>query len=61
VCDHTVSQATWEVLAQAYDDSELIEFTMLAGHYVMLAGLLNAVQVARDAGTAGFPPGPGAA
>ena len=34
---------------------------MLAGHYVMLAGLLNAVRVARDAGTAVFPPGPGAA
>jgi hypothetical protein len=34
---------------------------MLAGHYVMLAGLLNAVRVARDAGTAGFPPGPGPA
>jgi len=29
---------------------------MLAGHYVMLAALLNAARVARDAGTAGFPP-----
>jgi hypothetical protein len=29
---------------------------MLAGHYVMLAGLLNAARVTRDAGTVGFPP-----
>ena len=55
VRDHTVSRATWDTLAQAYDDAALIEFTMLAGHYVMLAGLLNAARVARDAGTEGFP------
>jgi AhpD family alkylhydroperoxidase len=61
VRDHTVSQATWDALAQTYDDAALIEFTMLAGHYVMLAGLLNTVRVARDAGTEGFPPGPGPA
>jgi 4-carboxymuconolactone decarboxylase len=61
VSGHTVSQATWDALARTYDDAELIEFTMLAGHYVMLAGLLNAARVARDAGTAGFPPGPGPA
>jgi hypothetical protein len=34
---------------------------MLAGHSVKLAGLLNAARVARDAGTEGFPPGPGPA
>ena len=61
VRDHTVSQATWDALAETYDDAALIEFTMLAGHYVMLAGLLNAARVARDAGTGGFPPGPGPA
>jgi len=61
VRDHTVSQATWDALAETYDDAALIEFTMLAGHYVMLAGLLNAARVARDAGTEGFPPGPGPA
>ena len=55
VRDHTVSQATWDALAETYDDAALIEFTMLAGHYVMLAGLLNAARVAGDAGTEGFP------
>ena len=60
VHDHTVSQATWDTLAQTYDDAALIEFTMLAGHYVMLAGLLNAARVTRDA-AAGFPPSPGPA
>ena len=61
VRDHTLSQATWDALAETYDDAALIEFTMLAGHYVMLAGLLNAARVAGDAGTEGFSPGPGPA
>jgi alkylhydroperoxidase family enzyme len=56
---HAVSEATWNALAQTYDDAAMIEFTMLVGHYAMLAGLLNSARVARDAGTGGFPPGPG--
>jgi AhpD family alkylhydroperoxidase len=57
VADHTVGQATWDVLADSYDDAGLVEFTMLVGHYAMLAGLLNAARVPRDAGVAGFPGG----
>jgi 4-carboxymuconolactone decarboxylase len=59
VAGHTLSQATWDALAETYDDAALVEFTMLVGHYVMLAGLLNAARVARDAGTGEMPPGPG--
>jgi alkylhydroperoxidase family enzyme len=57
VGEHTVGQATWETLKQAYDDAALVELTMLVGHYAMLAGLLNAAQVPRDEGVAGFPRG----
>ena len=53
--EHTVGQATWDTLSQAYDDAALVELTMLVGHYAMLAGLLNAAQVPRDEGAAGFP------
>ena len=56
---HTLSQATWDALAETYDDAALVEFTMLVGHYVMLAGLLNAARVAGDAGSGEMPPGPG--
>lgn len=59
VSGHAVSQATWDALAETYDDAALIEFTMLVGHYAMLAGLLNSARVARDAGTGGLPPAPG--
>jgi len=55
VGEHTVGQATWDTLSQAYDDAALVELTMLVGHYAMLAGLLNAAQVPRDEGAAGFP------
>ena len=56
---HAVSEAAWDALAETYDDAALIEFTMLVGHYVMLAGLLNAARVARDAGPGETSPGPG--
>lgn len=59
VSGHMLSQATWDALAETYDDAAVIEFTMLVGHYIMLAGLLNTARVARDPGAGGFPPGPG--
>ncbi len=55
VGQHTIRQATWDTLSQAYDDTAMVELTMLVGHYAMLAGLLNAAQVPRDEGVAGFP------
>jgi hypothetical protein len=33
-----------------YDGAALVEFTILVGNYAMLAGLLNAAKVPRDAG-----------
>ena len=33
---------------------QLIELCLLAGHYAMLAGLLNSAEVEREAGVGGF-------
>lgn len=43
VGDHVIDAATWTGLADSYDDVQLIELTMLAGHYAMLAGTLNSI------------------
>lgn len=45
---HTVSDDTWAALAERFDQAELIELVMLVGHYVMLAGLLNAARVTTE-------------
>jgi len=43
--DHCVGEATWNALAGRYGTEQLIEITMLAGHYAMLAGTLNSLGV----------------
>lgn len=43
--DHVIGDAEWNALAETYDQSQLIEFTMLVGHYAMLAGMLRSVRV----------------
>ncbi len=45
VDDHDVTDATWSALTDRFDDAGVIEVVMLCGHYVMLAGLLNAARV----------------
>jgi AhpD family alkylhydroperoxidase len=50
VTDRTIDEATWSRLRSWYDDGQLIELCLLAGHYAMLAGTLNALGVAPDAG-----------
>jgi len=57
VREHTIGQDTWNTLGETYDDVALIEFTMLVGHYAMLAGLLNAAKVPREEGVGGCPDG----
>lgn len=39
--DGRVSDATWEALSRAYSQKDLVELTMLIGHYLMLAGFIN--------------------
>ena len=43
--DHCIGDATWTALAARYDTEQLIEIPMLAGHYAMLAGVLNSLGV----------------
>ena len=43
--DHCIADATWNTLASRYGTEQLIEIPMLAGHYAMLAGMLNSLGV----------------
>ncbi|TDP45462.1 carboxymuconolactone decarboxylase family protein [Zavarzinia compransoris] len=47
--DRVVSAVTWGRLAAVYDQRQLIEVVMLAGHYEMLAGVLNTTALPLDA------------
>jgi 4-carboxymuconolactone decarboxylase len=56
LCDtHTLTDATWARLADRLDAKHLVELTLLVGHYVMVAGMLNALGVQREPGVEGFP------
>ena len=45
---HTIRDDTWDLLAARYTSGQLLELTMLVGHYAMLAGMLNAAGVEPD-------------
>jgi AhpD family alkylhydroperoxidase len=48
LAERTLSDANWDALRPLLSDEELIELCMLAGHYAMLAGTLNALRVELD-------------
>ena len=50
-----VSDATWAVLADAFDDKQLIELVMCVGQYHLVSFALNTFGVAREEGVRGFP------
>jgi 4-carboxymuconolactone decarboxylase len=50
-----ISDETWSTLAQAYDDNQLIELTMLIGQYHMVAFALNSLGVELDEGLEPLP------
>lgn len=50
-----VSDDTWAALVARYDERQLIEMTMLVGHYHLVAFTLNSLGVQREAGVAGLP------
>ena len=52
IADRSVDEAVWERLRETYDERRLIEMCLLAGHYAMLAGALNALGVRPES-----PPG----
>ena len=45
VDDQRLSDATWTALARRFEPPDLLSLAMLAGHYVMLAGVLNSAGV----------------
>jgi 4-carboxymuconolactone decarboxylase len=55
VRDHCIGDETWAVLAERLDDRQLIELTLLIGHYVMIAGFLRTMGVEREPGVETFP------
>jgi len=59
VSHHTLSDHRWNLLASRYSQRQLLELTMLVGHYAMLAGMLNSAGVERDAPGADLPDGSG--
>ena len=53
--DAVISEATWQRLAERYDERQLIEVPMLIGHYTLLAFTLNSLGVRREDGLPGLP------
>jgi 4-carboxymuconolactone decarboxylase len=53
--DSRISDSTWAVLAEAYDERQLIELCMVVGQYHLVAFTLNSLGVELDPGVAGFP------
>jgi AhpD family alkylhydroperoxidase len=43
-----LSDATWDQLAQQYDERRLIELVFLVGHYEMLATFIGTLRIQRD-------------
>lgn len=50
----TISDVTWNLLAQRYDDMQLIELPMLIGAYRMIAYVQNSLQVKLRKGNVGL-------
>jgi 4-carboxymuconolactone decarboxylase len=55
VGSHCIERPTWDVLAEYFDEQQLIELVMVIGTYVMIAGFLNSLEVEREPDVAGFP------
>jgi 4-carboxymuconolactone decarboxylase len=47
--DHMISESTWAILADRYDETMLIELPMVVGHYYALGLTLNSLRVPLEA------------
>ena len=45
IADQAMSDATWDVLAQSWDEEQLIEYPMMVGQYVATAYVQNSLRV----------------
>lgn len=55
--DACITDGTWAVLAQSYDELQLIEVPMVVGHYHLVSFALNSLGVPLEDGVSGFPSG----
>jgi uncharacterized protein YceH (UPF0502 family) len=53
--DACIGDASWERLAQEFDDKQLIELVMSVGHYHLVSMALNTLGVQREEGVVGLP------
>ena len=53
--DAKIGEETWNALAAAYDEKQLIEIPMLVGQYHMVAFALNSLGVEQDEGLEDLP------
>ncbi|MFC0206107.1 carboxymuconolactone decarboxylase family protein [Novosphingobium soli] len=52
--DRALSDATWDALAQCWDEAQLIEFPMMVGQYVATAYLQNSLRIPLEPGNRGL-------
>lgn len=50
VAQHTLSDDTWAALRGELSEDQAVEFCMLVGHYVMVAGLINTLGIRIEPG-----------
>lgn len=54
LADHALSDATWNTLAKAWNEAQMIEFTMLVGQYVATAFVQNSLRIRLAPGNPGL-------
>ncbi len=52
---YSITDGTWALLEERYDEAQLIELPMLVGQYHLVAMTLNTLGVELDEGLTGFP------
>jgi 4-carboxymuconolactone decarboxylase len=57
LADYALSDATWEILAHSWDETQLIEFPMMVGQYVATALVQNSLRIAMGPNNPGLSAG----
>jgi 4-carboxymuconolactone decarboxylase len=55
--DAFITETTWKVLAEGYDEKRLMDVIFTVGQYNLVSMALNSLGVQRDSGIPGFPKG----
>ena len=54
IADAAISQATWDALAQDWNEAQLLEFPMVVGQYVATAYVQNSIRARLIGGRPGL-------